>query len=160
MRYNWVMKKKQHKMIKNIMCWQCSVCRKWKSGVYFYNDSRTSNGLKSQCVKCHTRNSVKTRDKINARRINREYARRARKANPENFREKERFAAQKRVKGPAYKAYQILHKAVKTGKIQKPLRCEECNKKYKLSAHHEDYTKPLEVEWLCYECHGRRSWKD
>ena len=128
--------------------------------MWFYSDSRTSNGLKSQCTKCHTKNAIKTRNKINARRINREYARQARELNPEKFREKERIASHKRVKGPAYRAYRVLHKALKEGKISKTLRCVNCNKKHKLTAHHEDYSKPLEVEWLCYECHGQRSWKD
>ncbi len=118
--YSWVMKKKQYRILKNVMCWQCSTCRKWKSAIYYYTDSRTSNGLKSQCTECHTLGSIRTRDKINNRRLNREYARRARMANPEKFREKERIASRKRIKGPAYKAYQILHKALKEGRIHKP----------------------------------------
>lgn len=36
----------------------------------------------------------------------------------------------------------------------KPDLCEGCNKEKKLTGHHKDYSKPLEVEWLCYECHG------
>ena len=154
------MRKKQYKWIKGQVCYQCSACKKWKSGQEFYFDSRTSNGLKSHCKSCHIKGSIKTRDKINARRLNREYARRARKANPKKFNDRERLAARKRKKGPAYKAYCKLHGELKKGNIQKPLRCEICNRKHRLIAHHEDYNKPLQVEWLCYECHGQRHWKD
>ena len=86
--------------------------------------------------------------------------RRARAADIGKFRKRDRDAARLRTKGPAYKAYRKLHGELKKGNIKKPLRCEACSKRHKLTAHHEDYSKPLEVEWLCYECHGQRSWKD
>lgn len=51
-------------------------------------------------------------------------------------------------------ARKILQRAVKKGLIKKPERCEECGKKKYITAHHEDYSKPLEVDWLCRLCHG------
>ena len=47
--------------------------------------------------------------------------------------------------------------AVKIGKLIKPDRCEVCEKKaagHALQGHHEDYSKPLEVTWLCISCHA------
>jgi ribosomal protein S27AE len=35
--------------------------------------------------------------------------------------------------------------------VRKP--CESCGKK-KAQAHHDDYSKVLEVRWLCTRCHG------
>ena len=32
--------------------------------------------------------------------------------------------------------------------------CEICAKACIPEAHHEDYTKPLDVKWLCRSCHG------
>ena len=52
-----------------------------------------------------------------------------------------------------YKARQVLQYHVRKGYIEKGL-CEDCGSK-KVQAHHEDYTKPLEVRWLCAKCHNR-----
>jgi len=43
--------------------------------------------------------------------------------------------------------------AVKTGKIIRPNFCSKCNKECVPHAHHEDYTKPYDVLWLCSICH-------
>jgi hypothetical protein len=31
--------------------------------------------------------------------------------------------------------------------------CEDCGKTEKLHRHHQDYSKPLEIKILCYDCH-------
>jgi hypothetical protein len=46
--------------------------------------------------------------------------------------------------------------AVKTGKMVKPLYCERCSSFGRLDGHHKDYSKPLQVEWLCRSCHRER----
>lgn len=43
--------------------------------------------------------------------------------------------------------------AVKTGKL-KPQPCVRCGKK-KTETHHDDYTKPLDVVWMCRVCHRK-----
>lgn len=48
-------------------------------------------------------------------------------------------------------ARSYLHVYVKRGKVQKGL-CEVCGSE-RAEAHHEDYTKPLEVHWLCRDHH-------
>jgi ribosomal protein S27AE len=47
-------------------------------------------------------------------------------------------------------------RAVRAGKIAKPAECSECGEALKLYAHHDDYTRPLEIVWLCGPCHGQR----
>ncbi len=46
--------------------------------------------------------------------------------------------------------------AVRTGNLIRPDMCSECSRKCKPEGHHDDYSKPLEVIWLCTECHGKR----
>ncbi len=54
------------------------------------------------------------------------------------------------------KAHGILNYAVKKGEIEKSKNCSECKIEKRLSAHHEDYSKPLVVIWLCSSCHKLR----
>ncbi len=52
-------------------------------------------------------------------------------------------------------AQQKCNRAIKKGIIIKPNSCTECNEPNEyLEAHHEDYSKPLEVKFLCTKCHG------
>lgn len=39
------------------------------------------------------------------------------------------------------------------GELPRPDRCEHCGAVGSVEAHHGDYAEPLEVEWLCRECH-------
>ena len=48
----------------------------------------------------------------------------------------------------------LLNYNIATGSIIKPNICEKCKKVKKLEGHHEDYNKPLEVKWLCKQCHA------
>ena len=49
------------------------------------------------------------------------------------------------------------HRKVKdsivNGELKRPEKCPKCEKICRPSAHHEDYTKPLDVIWLCNKCH-------
>lgn len=54
-----------------------------------------------------------------------------------------------------------LHEAMKRGKVIKPDRCEHCSRTFPKAAihgHHADYSKPLDVVWLCRTCHAREHW--
>lgn len=53
------------------------------------------------------------------------------------------------------KARNKLRYAVKVKKILKPEKCEMCFEKRKLHGHHEDYSKPIEVIWVCNFCHAQ-----
>lgn len=51
-----------------------------------------------------------------------------------------------------YKAHLLVNNAIRKGTlIKKP--CEVCNTTEHVHGHHDDYTKPLEVRWLCAEHH-------
>ena len=53
------------------------------------------------------------------------------------------------------KATSAIKYAIRTGRIKKPSACEVCGSvPKKLNGHHEDYSKPLCVVWMCQACHS------
>ena len=55
------------------------------------------------------------------------------------------------------KAQAMAYRFIKS----KPDSCQKCGKKNcRLERHHEDYSKPLEIIWLCCDCHGKTRRKD
>jgi hypothetical protein len=73
-------------------------------------------------------------------------------------RERERTRAWSKAYGLKYpekrRAHMLVGEAMKRGDlIRQP--CSVCGK-LKTHAHHEDYTKPLDVVWLCPKHHGER----
>ena len=53
------------------------------------------------------------------------------------------------------RAHKVVELALKAGTL-KPRPCERCGFAFGIQAHHEDYSKPLDVVWLCTFCHGAR----
>ena len=43
--------------------------------------------------------------------------------------------------------------AVLNGKLVRPKLCSECGKRREIQAHHNDYCKPYDIQWLCRLCH-------
>lgn len=58
------------------------------------------------------------------------------------------------------KARSDLNHAVERGDVIRPDACEVCGDPADTEAHHRDYNKPLEVEWLCRDCHDGRHNED
>lgn len=51
-------------------------------------------------------------------------------------------------------ANNALNQAIKRKQIVRPTICESCGKWDSLiDGHHDDYSKPLDVRWLCRPCH-------
>lgn len=71
----------------------------------------------------------------------------------EEYKEKRREAQKKWYKKNKYKrrAHKIARKALLAGRIKKD-NCDICNGK-ETEMHHEDYSKPLDIIWLCKNCH-------
>ncbi len=42
---------------------------------------------------------------------------------------------------------------IKRGKLTRSTTCQKCGQAAFTEAHHPDYDKPLDVEWLCHPCH-------
>ena len=105
-----------------------------------------TNGLRT-CERCRAkRRSGYWTDLERSREVNRRKDRLRQQRYPEKLK-----AIWRSEKG---KARERLRYAVRSGAIQKPERCQRCGEAANLQGHHADYSKPLEVEWLCSRCHG------
>ena len=51
-------------------------------------------------------------------------------------------------------AHAKVGRAVASGKLTRPGQCIQCDTVTYVEAHHDDYSKPLEVRWLCRPCHS------
>jgi hypothetical protein len=48
--------------------------------------------------------------------------------------------------------------AIHSGKLKRPTVCSVCDKACAPHGHHPDYSKPLEVIWMCQKCHVALHW--
>jgi hypothetical protein len=114
------------------------------------------------CRKCHAEREAERRSSNPA--PSRAAVRRWYKRNPEKVRtlmreweavNHARRLAYRRKRTPQMRARDAVKYALRVGKLTRPDRCERCKKPCKPQAHHADYSKKLEVEWLCKTCHGK-----
>jgi hypothetical protein len=68
----------------------------------------------------------------------------------DNVRYTRRFKAKFPLKAAAQRT---VYDALRTGEMTRPDACSACGVLCKPHGHHDDYTKPLAVRWLCRPCH-------
>ena len=64
-----------------------------------------------------------------------------------NYRKRKALSPEK------YKARTAVGNAIRDGRLLRQ-PCEKCGY-HKSQAHHHDYSKPLDVNWLCFACHRK-----
>jgi len=130
-----IVKVKQPKIINGIENWKCCRCLEWTTD--YFPDRKARNGLRSLCKEC---------SRIALRKLDRKTD------------ETRKY----------YRIYNITHKrdpvkvfcrsklnyAIRHGEIKRPKICKRCRKHKRITAHHKDYSRPLDVMWLCYLCHA------
>lgn len=117
----------------------------------FYRHKRMSDGTLNKCKEC-TRNDVST----NYRKRHGYYAayELERKRRPERKLQKKEYKKRRRQRNPDKdKARNKLSNAIRDGRVIRPEMCQMCGKSCKPEAHHTDYSRPLDVLWLCFICH-------
>ena len=57
-------------------------------------------------------------------------------------------------------ARQLLKVAINKGDVQRAEQCSECAGTIRIEAHHDDYSQPLAVRWLCRACHNEFHFKE
>lgn len=104
-----------------------------------------SDGLLGKC-KCCTKNDVRTN-----RRANLEYYReydQQRQKTPRRKKLKQGYVKAYRRQHPEHmRAHSRVAHAVRSGLLER-LACEVCGSE-ETHAHHDDYSRPLDVRWLC-----------
>ena len=77
--------------------------------------------------------------------------------NKRNFLENNRIKQKKyRLKNKEKcRVYSKVNMALRSRKLKKS-PCSRCGSMIRIEAHHKDYSKPLDVIWLCRKCHALR----
>jgi hypothetical protein len=155
---------------------RCSKCGEIKPRDRFQRNRNAEDGLQHWCKDCigvvnkayrernreHIREITKRWTEENPER--RERTRREwRETNPERLRELRRHQAKRnRERHPEKHAARCaVTKAISVGKLTRSDHCERCGAldrpardgRPQIHGHHADYSKPLDVEWLCRACH-------
>ena len=128
-------------------CFKCNIP---KPRADFYKHPRMADGLLGKCKECTKRDSrtrlqekrpavaryERERNQTPGRRAKTlEYQRRRRKHDPEK-----------------YKARTALGNALRDGRVIRG-PCGVCGTTLRVQGHHHDYSKPLDVRWLCFKHH-------
>lgn len=130
---------------------KCSKCKKIKPLGDFHKRSNSADGRQGYCRPCRSEYERKRYEKCLGDGKNWAKDWRRKNKDRDNFlRHKRRQAGEGRTKHRAV-AYSCV--AEKRGIIVRPLLCDGCGLEKKLYRHHEDYSKPLEITWLCKKCH-------
>ena len=144
------------------MTYTCKLCSATSDKVEFYK------GVTSRCKECH-KQKVRENRKENVDYY-REYDAKRFQDDPKVKARHARYqstpagkasmnAARKKWIGDnpdKRAAHFMVNNAVRDGRLSKPDRCHECGSGGRIHGHHEDYSKPLEVDWLCPTCHQKR----
>jgi ribosomal protein S27AE len=134
----------------------CSKCMKTKSIDDFYCHPRS--GRSGKCTEC----SIADRRSYRANNIEyyreydrKRYARCSHRRHRKRKKDPAQVLAYRRSHPERRRAERTIHRMVLSGKIERPRHCSRCgSSSRKIEAHHEDYSKPTEVVWLCSKCHG------
>lgn len=132
----------------------CFKCHRSLPYSQFYRHAAMGDGYLGKCKDC-TRDDVTEHRIRNIGRI-REYDRK-RADEPHRVALRKRIVAEDRARHPErYKARVAVSNAIRDGRLVRPTGCSNCGVSGpRIEAHHADYGKPLDVEWLCKPCHYR-----
>ena len=141
---------------------ECKICKTTKPLEEFAKSKTGKYGHDAQCKKCRYARTGRAHFLRNKEKCY-ENAAKWNKKNRDivNKRTRERYAIDNttiverdRRHAEKVKAQHLVQTHVRRGKIIKPTICSICNRESKrIEGHHADYSKPLEVIWVCNQCH-------
>ena len=126
---------------------KCFKCEIEKPISEFYKHKQMADGHLNKCKGCTKSDSTNNRNK-NIETV-RAYDRRR------GARQSSEYLRDYRAKYPQkYKAQMMVANAIREGKLfKKP--CSNCQSEDNIHAHHNDYLEPLNIHWLCSQCHSQ-----
>lgn len=130
-------------------CFKCGAVKPLSS---FYKHKMMGDGHLGKCIECA---KVDVRESYAEHREERS-AHEARRAQ-DPARKAKRHEAERRHRHAhpdRSRARVAVGRAIANGSLVRA-PCADCGDP-KVQAHHEDYSKPLDVVWLCFSCHRKR----
>lgn len=129
---------------------ECFKCHELKPLSEFYAHSRMLDGHLNKCKAC-TKKDVRDHRENNQQKLQQYEKKRSK--HPRRIEQNRRNIKRYRKSNPeANLAHHIVNNAIRSGKlIKKP--CDVCGTIKLVHAHHDDYSKPLDVRWLCATHH-------
>ena len=153
----------------------CRICSREKPLTEFYRRPTSADGYRTECKECkraedrrHNQEDPERKRRFRLANLehNRAYDRArcntpSRKDADNRYKRSEKWKSIQRVRMSRYRK-ENAHKTAARRKVRlavangilKKLPCECCGR-MPTQAHHEDYSKPLVVRWLCSTCHSR-----
>jgi hypothetical protein len=142
---------------------ECTNCKIEKDVKYFYKRKNGLYGTHAQCRSClidknktyrnKNKEKISIRDFMYREKLKEKYkgcAPRTIVRLPErSILGFERYAEKKM----QLLAGSLLNYGIRIGMIKKPDCCSICKSKGEIQGHHPDYSKPLQVIWVCIKCH-------
>lgn len=131
-------------------CFKCNVTKKISE---FYKHKDMADGVLGKCKECAKKDAREHRNANidNVRLYDRQRAKlpHRRKLSREYSEKYNNLFPLKR------KAQWMVSNAIRSNKYIKPKLCQVCENDRKLEGHHDDYSKPLDIVWLCKPCHRK-----
>ena len=134
----------------------CFKCGETKPVGEFYAHAAMADGYLNKCKSC-SKSDVQANYRRNKPRY--QAYEQSRKDTPVRKEHRYNDVRKRRLRKPdQHAAHQAVANAVKTGRLKR-LPCEVCGDS-KVQGHHDDYSKPLTVRWVCFkhhqEIHGKQ----
>ena len=133
-------------------CWDCG---EEKPVLEFHRRTGRGDGYNDQCKQCRSR----AQKSWTPEQRMRAYAVTARVRGKPEVKEAVRVYMKEYQRKPEvrakYKARNAVATAIRNGSMVRPMECSSCGATEKLQAHHSDYSRPLDVTWVCRSCHSK-----
>lgn len=119
----------------------CVVCKATDPDCGYYASDRTCKDCRKAKVRANRAAKIeyyRAYDRARGHHTTQEQDAKYRKENPEK-----------------YKAHYTVSNALRDGRLFKPTECSICHDMdCQIEGHHDDYSQPLEVRWVCSSCHS------